>query len=146
MLTKLTLTNFRGFERHEIPFRNPTIVVGRNNAGKSTIVEALRLVATVASRYRGLTFEPGPDWTGEGRVLYGVRPSLKNMEINTDAMFHGYADPPAVINAQFSQGQTITVYIADIERVHCVLKDHQHNASGLSPPEARGHPLAGLRA
>ncbi|PYS69901.1 MAG: hypothetical protein DMF73_13950 [Acidobacteria bacterium] len=45
MLTKLILRNFRGFENHELPLRETTVIVGRNNAGKSTVVEALRLAA-----------------------------------------------------------------------------------------------------
>lgn len=123
MLTQLTLRNFRGFDYHEIPLRDATIIVGKNNAGKSTIVEALRLVSIVVSRYRNLTFHPGPEWIGEGRSLYGVRPSLKNMEITFDGMFHQYADPPAAITAHFSTGQTVCVYVAEDERIHAVLRD-----------------------
>src|SRR5437763_16380345 len=100
MLTKLTLRNFRGFENHELPLRPMTIIVGRNNAGKSTVVEALRLVSIVVSRYRRLGFHPGPEWTRAGRASVGVRPSLRNMEISFDGMFHHYNDPPAVIIAE----------------------------------------------
>jgi energy-coupling factor transporter ATP-binding protein EcfA2 len=121
MLTKLTLHNFRGFEAHEVPLHGRTIIVGKNNAGKSTIVEALRLVSIVVSRYRNLGFHPGPEWTGQGRVAYGVRPSLKNMEISFDGMFHRYADPPACITADFQTGQKVSVYVADDERIHAVL-------------------------
>lgn len=122
MLALLTLRNFRGFEYHEIPFRGRTIIVGKNNAGKSTIVEALRLVSIVVSRYRNLGFHPGPEWTGQGRAAHGVRPSLKNMEIIFDGMFHRYADPPASITACFDSGHTVTVYIADGERIHAILR------------------------
>jgi AAA15 family ATPase/GTPase len=45
VIEKLTVENFRGFDHHEIPFRETTIIVGANNAGKSTAVEALRLIA-----------------------------------------------------------------------------------------------------
>ncbi|MCK4261039.1 MAG: AAA family ATPase [Halanaerobiales bacterium] len=44
MLTKLKLCNFRCFARHTIPLKENTIIVGRNNAGKSTIVEASNFV------------------------------------------------------------------------------------------------------
>jgi len=47
MLKELQLENFRCFDNHVIPLRPTTIVVGRNNAGKSTIVEALRLISIV---------------------------------------------------------------------------------------------------
>jgi energy-coupling factor transporter ATP-binding protein EcfA2 len=122
MIARLILHNFRGFEQHEIPFRDRTIIVGKNNAGKSTIVEALRLISIVVSRYRNLSFKNGPEWTGKGRAAFGVRPSLKNMEISFDGIFHRYADPPASITAYFQTGQTVTVYLAADERIHAVLR------------------------
>lgn len=123
MLTKLRLQNFRGFERHELPLREMTVVVGRNNAGKSTVVEALRLISIVVSRYRRLTFHPGPDWCGAGRVSYGVRPSLRNTELNFDGMFYHYSDPPAVVTGEFASGESVMVYVADEERIHAVIRD-----------------------
>jgi energy-coupling factor transporter ATP-binding protein EcfA2 len=123
MLTKLILRNFRGFERHELPLREMTVVVGRNNAGKSTIVEALRLISLVASRYRRLPFRPGPDWCPAGRASYGVRPSLRNTEINFQGMFHHYYEPPGIITAEFAGGQSVTVYVADEEKIHAVIRD-----------------------
>lgn len=126
MLTKLTLRNFRGFENHELPFREMTVIVGRNNAGKSTVVEALRLVSIVVSRYQRLPFHQGPAWTHAGGGSYGVRPSLRNMEITFQGMFHHYNDPPAVIVADFIGGQSVTIYVADEDRVHAVIR----NSSG----------------
>ena len=58
MITQLTIKNFRGFDRHIVPLRPITILVGKNNAGKSTVVEALRLVSMVTNRYKGLTYHP----------------------------------------------------------------------------------------
>ncbi len=45
MLTELRLINFRCFKDHVIPLRRNTIIVGKNNAGKSTVIDALRLVS-----------------------------------------------------------------------------------------------------
>lgn len=53
MITELHLKNFRGFKDHIVPLKPFTIVVGRNNAGKSTIAEALRLISIVVSRFKG---------------------------------------------------------------------------------------------
>ena len=47
MLEKLKLYNFRCFEDCEIQFGDFNIIVGKNNTGKSTIVDALKLVANV---------------------------------------------------------------------------------------------------
>lgn len=43
-LTKVIITNFRGYKnRTEIPFENLTTLIGKNDAGKSTILDALAI-------------------------------------------------------------------------------------------------------
>ncbi len=37
----LEIENFRGIERGTIPFREHTVLIGPNNSGKTTIIEAL---------------------------------------------------------------------------------------------------------
>ena len=60
MLKNLRLTDLRSFAEHFVPLRDLTVFVGQNNAGKSTIVEALRLISIVALRYGNLTYRPPP--------------------------------------------------------------------------------------
>jgi hypothetical protein len=122
LLTALKLINFRGFEEHEIPFGPISIIVGRNNAGKSTIVEALRLVSVVAARYRFLSYHEPPAWAEIPAKYRGVSPSLRNMEINFDSLFFGYGDPPSQILGEFSDGSSITVYLAAEEQIHAVVR------------------------
>jgi energy-coupling factor transporter ATP-binding protein EcfA2 len=109
VITELHLTNFRGFEDHVVPLKPFTIVVGRNNAGKSTIVEALRLISIVVSRFKGeLTSIPSRWEFPQNRR--GLHP-FKNLEINLQSIFHSYGEPPAFIHAQFSTGEMIEVTI-----------------------------------
>src|SRR5205085_2741414 len=122
MLKELQLQNFRGFESHTVPLRTTTVIVGRNNAGKSTIVEALRLVSLVVNRYRGLTFSNVPNWLDIPRYYRGVSPSLKNTEINLTGIFHRYGDPPAQITARFMSGESISIYLG-AEELHAVIFD-----------------------
>lgn len=109
MITELHLTNFRGFEKHIVPLKPFTVIVGRNNAGKSTIVEALRLVSIVVGRYKGSLDEIPARWEFP-RNRRGVHP-FKDLEINLQSVFHGYSDPPATIVAVFSNGYVIEISI-----------------------------------
>jgi uncharacterized protein YhaN len=95
MIKQLQLKNFRGFEDHCLDFRELTVVVGANNAGKSTIVEALRIVSIVATRFKRLPLVNPPDWLGayEGRASIGVSPSLLNLEINFESIWYLYDNP-----------------------------------------------------
>lgn len=115
MITELHLKNFRGFEDHVVPLKPFTIIVGRNNAGKSTIAEALRLISIVVIRFKGdLTAIPTRwDFPLNRR---GPHP-FKNLEINMQSVFHGYGEPPAFIRAKFSSGEIVEVTITREEIV-----------------------------
>ena len=107
MITELHLTNFRGFEDHVVPLKPFTIIVGRNNAGKSTIAEALRLVSIVVSRFKGDLASIPARWEFP-KNRRGPHP-FKNLEINLQSVFHRYGDPPAFVRAKFSSGEEIEI-------------------------------------
>jgi predicted ATP-binding protein involved in virulence len=71
MLKSIILKNYRCFENSELSFRELTVIVGKNNAGKSTIVEALRLVAEAGRRAKNAIFTNPPrqlniPWSDKG--------------------------------------------------------------------------------
>ncbi|MDX2006459.1 MAG: AAA family ATPase [Meiothermus sp.] len=121
MLIELHLQNFRCFENHTVPFKSRTIVIGRNNAGKTTLVEALRLVSIVTERFESLTYKHPPKWGQIPRRELGVQPSLKNIEFNFDNLFFRYGSPPAIIHAKFSNGSHIKIYLGEQGENHCVI-------------------------
>lgn len=117
MLTKLRLENFRCFADHQLPLRERTLIVGSNNAGKSTIVLALRLLSIVTARYRHLNFIDRPTWTLLPLRAKGVSPSLKGLEFESETLFHRYGDPPAVVTANFSSGHAVRIFIGANESI-----------------------------
>ena len=123
MIQGLRLQNFRGFDDHTIPLCPMTVMVGQNNAGKTTIAEALRLVSIVVLRSISLGFNPPPDNLEIPRRMLGISPSLKNIEISFDTIFHQYQDPPAIITALFKGGASATIYILGDQKIFAVLKD-----------------------
>ena len=123
MITSLELENYRGFQKHMLELKPTTLIVGRNNAGKSTIVEALRLVSIVANRYKSLGYREAPDWLEIPRNYYGVSPSLDNMEIRFETMFYGYSEPPTKITCIFSDNSSITIYLVDESKIHAVIRN-----------------------
>ena len=127
MLCELKLQNFRGFADHRLPLKNLTVIVGKNNAGKTTLVEALRLLSVVVSRYKNLTYRQPPAWTDLPQREYGVAPSLRNLEINFQGIFHRYDPPPANIEGIFSNGSSVSIYLYENEEIHAVIKDSKNN-------------------
>lgn len=123
MIKELILNNFRCYSNHIVPLKNTSIIVGKNNAGKSTIVEAFRIISLVAQRYRNLTYNEPPKWAGYPKALKGVIPSLKGMEINFESVFHRYGNPPANIKAIFDSGEAIDVLIGPEAQIFAVIYD-----------------------
>jgi hypothetical protein len=105
-----------------------TLIVGRNNAGKSSLVEALRLLSIVTTRFRALGYREGPSWGGIPKRDHGVRPSLKGLEINFPTLFFRYSEPPAIIEATFSNQTGVRIYVGGEDQVHAVILDSKGRA------------------
>lgn len=123
MITEIKLSNFRGFDSHTIPLRHVTIIVGKNNAGKSTVVEALRLICAITRRYQGLNYHELPAWIDRPRRERGVFPATEDFEFSSDAVFHRLSDPPAKITGNFSTGDQVEVFIGPQLEVVGIIKD-----------------------
>lgn len=50
------------------------------------------------------------------------------MGIRFETLFHQYGDPPAIIDATFASGESITFYLGDEEEVHAVVRDAKGDA------------------
>lgn len=124
MIDRLRLQNFRGFEHHEIPLAANTVMVGANNAGKSTVVEALRLTALATTRLRAAQrrMVGPPDWLDHPEAFDGVRiPAARLTPTGFEpSIFHQYQSPPAVITASFQSGATVTVFVGPDAQLHAV--------------------------
>lgn len=142
MLRSIQFQNFRCFLEHEISFTKLCLLVGRNNAGKSTVVDALRLVSLVTARYQTSNYSDVPSWLDAPQRERGFSPSLRGYPLNLETVFHRYSDPPAVLKATFDSGESIKVYIGQNSLLHAVIfdaKDHtvlsKKSAQNLSIPQ-----------
>lgn len=129
VLSTLDIRNFRRFDRYALGFSARNLLVGPNNAGKSTLIEALRLVSVVVNRFGALNYEMTPDWLDGIESSRGVMPSLRGLDFDLGReTFHQYADPPAVITAGFTGGSTVTVYLGPESDVFAVVRDDSGSA------------------
>jgi len=123
MLRSLRLRNYRCFGDHEVSFRNINILVGANNAGKSTLVEALRLLGLVVGRYKGLRYRRPPAWTDLPARLAGVSPAMDDIDLRGGSVFHRYGEPPATITAVFTDRNVVEVYVGPDNTIYGLLYD-----------------------
>lgn len=112
MLVSVEIENFRKFDRYRLDLSDRNLLVGPNNAGKSTVVEALRLVSVVVNRLGNLNPEPAPAWFDDDAIRMGVYPSLRGLDFLLGReTFNHYSDPPAKISAELASGTRVDVYI-----------------------------------
>lgn len=80
----MRLVNYKGFQDHKISFRQSNVLVGANNAGKSTALGALRLLAAMLPSARRA--RPGGSGEVEGRGYAGW--PITAAAIETSAFSH----------------------------------------------------------
>ncbi len=105
-------------------------MIGRNNAGKSTIVEALRLLSIVASRFRRLNYVETPREVGLSVTEPCVAPSLRGTNIDLKHVCHQYGEPPAVIEAKFDNKNAITIYMTPDNQIFGMIFDDRGRVVG----------------
>ncbi len=122
MISTLRISNFRCFVNHEIDLQQSlSVMVGTNNAGKTTIAEALRLISIITSRYNTLSYHAPPKWLDVPRRFAGCRPSIEGLQIQSDTLFHRYGEPPARITATFDTGASIDIYVGPNAELHAII-------------------------
>ena len=122
------MENFRCFDDHTVLFESSVVAVGKNNAGKSSLIEALRLVAAVVNR-RGAQFVPAPRWLDLPRFRKGIARGISQLGLNISSVFHRYGNPPAIITATFRQGAVVTVYIGREDTMFATIQANSDWAS-----------------
>lgn len=138
MLRTLRLQNYRCFSDHTVPFSPVTVIVGKNNAGKSTIVEALNLVAAAVNR-RSAAFALPPPQLDLPRFRRGFSPSISHLDINLPTIFHRYGAPPAILTATFESNVTARVYVHE-EGVFATIDNRGEEVRSVGGLTAAGLP------
>jgi hypothetical protein len=145
MLTTLHLHNFRGFADHAVSFRPLSVIVGPNNGGKSTVIEALRLVAEAIDRIPHGRFAPAPEkFQRLGVTEPGVFITPEQLGVRPATLFHRYTPPPARITATFSSGTTLSLWMPGHDALLAVLSDH-HGRTVSARSELRNAQLPQVR-
>jgi energy-coupling factor transporter ATP-binding protein EcfA2 len=131
-LKELHLYDFGPFEDYSLKFptdpKSCILITGKNNAGKTTIIRALRLISGALAFAKYSSFPL-------------VRELLKKdtTDIDISSMIYRFEESQAVIQAVFDSGKTITVSIdATRNSITCSLPPHIHPSLsqlfGFLPP------------
>jgi hypothetical protein len=124
LLRSLTLENFRGFSEHRIEFGPETILIGQNNAGKTTTIEALRVLSVCQTRIPTAVFIACPAWLDGVCTGAGFKVSLETIDFDFSNVQHSYnITSPAVIKAKNTNNSEVHVYIGKgPSEVYCQIR------------------------
>lgn len=88
-ITSVRFSRYKAFRDFSVSLENFNILVGPNNAGKSTILSAFRILAEALRRAKAKSpiFIQGPDG-----VTRGYQVNLANVPVATENIFHEYND------------------------------------------------------
>src|SRR5688572_16794705 len=106
--TQVTFHRFKAFRTFSLKLRNFNILVGPNNAGKSTILTAFRILA--AAMRRANTRSPdvvrGPLGQSLGYVI-----DLRGISVAEENIFYNYNDDePAYVRFALSNKNSMLLY------------------------------------
>ena len=101
MLEEIYLENFRCYRKFTVKFNDFNVIVGRNNSGKSTIIDALKLLSNV-QRY------------GAYREDLVLEP--RDLPFSVINIRHDYSNDDATIKARFSGDKEIRIVFPKDER------------------------------
>ena len=113
MLKFLHLEDYRCFKDTKLEFKDLTIAVGKNNAGKSTIIEALRIISYSLSKpiFRNIPDSLARNFSKKAKCIIV---NGKMLKINTSTIPHKYEeDAKPKLTAGFHGGYKIIVHFYD---------------------------------
>lgn len=112
MIRSITLKNYRCFEDSQISFKNLTLIVGSNNAGKSTLIEAMRVIGLVVRRFQHTTYSQPPIELGLPAITKGIVLRVDDLRIDLRTIIYQYKeDTCAEIIAHFDDRTIIHVFL-----------------------------------
>ena len=112
MLKSIEFENYRCFQRGSLDFRAMSIIVGKNNAGKSTIIEALRLVAAAGKKSQITTTYKQPPKDFKLPLAHkGFYLDVSKLKIDLRNIIYFYDREYAKVTALFDDNSIINIYL-----------------------------------
>ncbi len=112
LLKKLQLENFKCYKKVIINFKEISIIVGENNAGKSCLIEALRLVSKAAQGSKKRVYVAPPKEFDLPAVVKGFTLDTQKLKIDLGIIIYFYNQAKyAKIIATFNDKSRIEIYL-----------------------------------
>lgn len=126
MLKSILLENYKCYKSSKLSFKDITIIVGSNNAGKSTLIEALRLIAFAVGKCKSAVYKEMPPEFNLPKAQKGFRINTDNIDVDLKCVVHQLEGAYAKLDATFEGNDHIIVY-ANQDGAYACLIDANRN-------------------
>jgi energy-coupling factor transporter ATP-binding protein EcfA2 len=110
-ITSVRFSRYKAFENFQLALQDFNVLVGPNNAGKSTIIGAFRILAEGLRKARARNAEP---IDVRGFAGWGYRLNIADLPIAAENIFFDYDDSsPAQVNFRLSNGNHLKLYFPE---------------------------------
>ncbi|MBK8610470.1 MAG: AAA family ATPase [Chitinophagaceae bacterium] len=131
-ITSIKYSNYKCFKAFTISLNDFNILVGPNNAGKSTVFGSLKILAE--GLRKGRAKKPIMIKSPEGKNILGYAIDLDQVPIATENVFYNYdEDTPAIIRFRLSDGAYLQIFF--LSRGNCYMNYESDKFSIISPTE-----------
>jgi energy-coupling factor transporter ATP-binding protein EcfA2 len=118
-IASVRFRNYKAFRDYSISFCPFNVLVGPNNAGKSTVLGALRILSEGIRKGRSKSPELVDGPKGLQVRAYMVR--LEGLPVSTENVFYNYDESvPATVDFRLSNGNSLTLYFPERGRCYMI--------------------------
>lgn len=108
-ITSIKFLNYKSFNQFTITLSEFNILVGPNNAGKSTVIGALKILSEGIRKARAR--KPNLINCPKGNQVWGYQIDLSQVPIAIENIFHNYDERvPAIIRFRLSDGAHLQIF------------------------------------
>ncbi len=133
--TRVEFSRFKAFKTFSIELKHFNVLVGPNNAGKSTILTAFRILAAALRKATTKTAEAvrGPNGSVLGHAI-----DIRSISVAEENIFYNYDESePATVTFRLSNKNSLTLYFPEVG--HCLLLPDAHGKRVSSPSTFRSN-------
>ncbi len=126
-IKEIELKNYRCFKNSKLTFKDVSIIVGKNNAGKSSLIEAIRMISFASRKAQNTaTLRTVPVELGASSFDKGIKIDVDALKIDLRGVVYLYSNEIATITATFNNNCKIKIF-ADNENAYAVFYDSDNS-------------------
>jgi len=122
-LKSVKIKNYKCFRNVSFSLKDINVLIGENNAGKSTVIEVIKLIALGIEKAKTGTYTECPIFMESSITEKCILLNIENLLIDISTASYKYNKQPSVITAYFDDKVNIKITIYDNEVVFQVFQD-----------------------